>query len=135
MKSRVLGRIVRGSVDKIDVVQTPKSLDRVTLDVGEFTSKCPVTGQPDFSRILISYAPGRTIVESKSLKLFLQRYRDRGIMAEYLADELADELFAQLVPNEITVTVYQNPRGGIAISASASRSLEATNIKLRSRRK
>ena len=93
----------------------------MTLHCSEFTSRCPITGQPDFGEITIVYVPAGCIVETKSLKLFLMRYRDRGVFNEQLVAEMADALFLQIKPKQLSVTGSFNSRGGISITVMASR--------------
>jgi len=92
----------------------------VTLHCTEFTCRCPVTGQPDWAQIDIEYVPDQSIVESKSVKLYLETFREEGIFHEHLAQVILDDFVAALSPQSCTVTVRFNVRGGIAISAAAS---------------
>jgi 7-cyano-7-deazaguanine reductase len=92
----------------------------ITLDCGEFTCRCPITGQPDWATISISYRPGTLAVETKSLKLYLETFREEGIFHEHLATRMRDDLVAALDPVALTVTVRFNARGGIAVTASSS---------------
>jgi 7-cyano-7-deazaguanine reductase len=92
----------------------------ITLDCGEFTCRCPMTGQPDWATIAIEYRPGKLAVETKSLKLYLETFREEGIFHEHLATRLRDDLVAALDPVALTVTVRFNSRGGIAVTASSS---------------
>jgi 7-cyano-7-deazaguanine reductase len=80
----------------------------------EFTAVCPKTGQPDFGTIRISYVPDRECVELKSLKLYLQGYRDRGIYYEHVTNAILDDLVAALRPRRITVEGDFHVRGGIS---------------------
>ncbi len=89
----------------------------VTLTSDEVTALCPVTGQPDFYTVAITLRGGYTI-ESKSLKMYLQTLRDKGIFCEDLAGEIKKEVLA-LVNCEVSVTVIQKARGGITIKAVA----------------
>jgi 7-cyano-7-deazaguanine reductase len=80
----------------------------------EFTALCPKTGQPDFGTLRITYVPGRTCVELKSLKLYLQAFRARGIFYEEVTNVILDDLVAALEPVSITVEGAFNVRGGIS---------------------
>ncbi len=91
----------------------------VSMECSEFTCRCPVTHQPDWARIHIVYVPDKHVLESKSLKLYLETYREEGIFHEHLAQLILDDLVAALHPLECAVTVHFNVRGGIAISAEA----------------
>jgi 7-cyano-7-deazaguanine reductase len=92
----------------------------VTLHCSEFTCRCPVTGQPDWAQIDIEYVPDRSVVESKSLKLYLETFREEGIFHEHLAQVMLDDFVAATNPLSCTVTVRFNVRGGIAITATAA---------------
>jgi 7-cyano-7-deazaguanine reductase len=80
----------------------------------EFTSVCPVTGQPDFATITIDYVPDRLCVEMKSLKLYFFAYRNKGIFYEAIVNTILDDLVAALDPREMTVIGDFAVRGGIA---------------------
>ena len=81
----------------------------------EFTSLCPITGQPDFAHIVIDYVPGDWIVESKSLKLFLQSFRNHGSFHEACTMDIARRLVDLLAPRWLRIGAYWFPRGGIPI--------------------
>lgn len=83
----------------------------------EFTCRCPVTGQPDWAQITFSFTTNGKAVESKSVKLWLETFRDTGIFHERLAAVLGRKLVAVLEPKALTLTVHFNTRGGIAIEA------------------
>ena len=85
----------------------------------EFTSVCPVTGQPDFSTVEIDYEPATRCIESKSLKLYLWGFRDQPIFAEGLAAAIAAEVQDAAAPRRVTVVVTQHVRGGIVTEATA----------------
>ncbi|MBW7905658.1 MAG: preQ(1) synthase [Phycisphaerae bacterium] len=79
----------------------------------EFTSRCPVTGQPDFGTIIIEYVADAVCVELKSLKLYLQAFREQGIFYEAVTNRILDELVAVLRPRRMRVETQWNPRGGM----------------------
>ncbi len=79
----------------------------------EFTSLCPRTGQPDFGEIEIEYIPDRLCVELKSLKFYLQGYRQRGVFYEDAVNRILDDLVAACRPRRMTVTGRFAPRGGL----------------------
>lgn len=81
----------------------------------EFTSLCPVTGQPDFAHIVIDYAPDATIVESKSLKLFLSSFRNHAGFHEDVTVGIGQRLEAEMRPKWLRIGGYWYPRGGIPI--------------------
>ncbi len=85
----------------------------------EFTSVCPRTGQPDFGTITLRYVPRQKCVELKSLKFYLQKYRNEGIFYEHLTNRILDDLVAVLAPERMTVTARFNPRGGITTTVTA----------------
>jgi 7-cyano-7-deazaguanine reductase len=117
----ILGGTVRHAVDHVEVFPAPELVTEVRLQTDEVSSMCPVTGQPDLSTVEITYLPGRWCVESKSLKLYLWRFRDRPVFAEALAAEIAAEIADTARPAHVTVRVTQRPRGGITLSAVAER--------------
>jgi 7-cyano-7-deazaguanine reductase len=79
----------------------------------EFTSLCPKTGQPDFGTITISYVPDRLCFELKSLKLYLQQYRNEGAFYEDVANRILDDLVAATRPRSMKLIAAFTPRGGI----------------------
>ena len=81
----------------------------------EFTSICPVTGQPDFAILVIDYAPGPWLVESKSLKLYLQSFRNHGAFHEDCTVAIGKRLAGLLEPKFLRIGGYWYPRGGIPI--------------------
>ena len=81
----------------------------------EFTSLCPVTGQPDFAHIVIDYAPDRWLVESKSLKLFLASFRQHGAFHEDCTIGIGKRLVETLAPRFLRIAGYWYPRGGMPI--------------------
>jgi 7-cyano-7-deazaguanine reductase len=81
----------------------------------EFTSLCPLTGQPDFAHIVIDYIPDQWIVESKSLKLFLVSFRNHGAFHEACTMQIAHRLIDLLQPTWLRIGAYWYPRGGIPI--------------------
>jgi 7-cyano-7-deazaguanine reductase len=91
----------------------------VTLRSEEFTSVCPATGQPDFARLNIQYIPGQKILESKSLKLYLWSFRDRGVFHEHAVNAILDDLCKVLTPRWCKVSADFAVRGGISISVEA----------------
>ncbi len=96
----------------------------VGLDCHEFTSLCPMTGQPDFGRLHIHYVPGASCVESKSLKLYLGAFRNHGAFHEDCVNRIADDLVAVIEPRWLRVFGDFSVRGGIAIRPLALRVAE-----------
>ena len=81
----------------------------------EFTSLCPITGQPDFAHLVIDYVPDATLVESKSLKLYLGAFRNHGAFHEDCTLAIAKRLMAALAPTWLRIGGYWYPRGGMPI--------------------
>jgi len=93
----------------------PGHLYAVRFTCPEFTSLCPITGQPDFAHLVIDYVPAAVILESKSLKLFLGSFRNHGAFHEDCALTIAHRLVAALTPRWLRIAGYWYPRGGIPI--------------------
>ena len=99
----------------LDYVPNPRigALYLVRFAAPEFTSLCPVTGQPDFAHLVIDYAPGETIVESKSLKLFLGAFRNHCGFHEDVTVGIGQRLAAEMKPKWLRIGGYWYPRGGL----------------------
>lgn len=116
----VLGRIHTAALDSVELLAIPAehTPDRITARCTEVQACCPVTGQPDLYTVVIEYAPELgAVIESKALKLYLWKFRDRGISCEELAATIANEL-SRAVGVHVTVTAHQTSRGGIELSAT-----------------
>ena len=87
----------------------------VRFTAPEFTSLCPMTGQPDFAHIVIDYVPRDWLVESKSLKLFLHSFRNHGAFHEDCTLDIGKRLVSLLAPDWLRIGAYWYPRGGIPI--------------------
>ncbi len=85
----------------------------------EFTSVCPRTGQPDFGTITITYIPDKLCVELKSLKFYLQGYRNHGIFYEHVTNTILDDLVAVLQPRWMKIVAAFNARGGMTENVTA----------------
>ena len=85
----------------------------------EFTSVCPKTGQPDFGTLTLTYTPQQKCVELKSLKLYLQRFRNEGIFYEHVTNRILDDLVAVLKPRRMKLLAAFTPRGGITTRVTA----------------
>jgi 7-cyano-7-deazaguanine reductase len=120
-KLKLLGADVKGfkSPDEavIETVPNPhKGTDYIIrFTCPEFTSICPVTGQPDFAHLMIDYVPNASIVESKSLKLFLTSFRNHGAFHEDCTVGIAKRLIKETKPKWLRIGGYWYPRGGIPI--------------------
>jgi 7-cyano-7-deazaguanine reductase len=90
----------------------------ITIRCPEFTSVCPKTGQPDFGEITIEYCPDKKCVELKSLKFYMQSFRNKGIFYESLTNEILDDLSGALKPRWMKITSKFTPRGGITTEVS-----------------
>lgn len=106
----------------------------VKFNCPEFTSLCPITGQPDFATITISYIPDEKMVESKSLKLYLFSFRNHGDFHEDCVNIIMKDLYALMKPRYIEVRGIFMPRGGISIVPFANCGDEAHADLVRQRR-
>ncbi|MBB4657925.1 preQ(1) synthase [Parvularcula dongshanensis] len=93
----------------------PDTLYLARFVAPEFTSLCPVTGQPDFAHLVIDYAPGEHLVESKSLKLLLGSYRNHGAFHEHCTIDVGKRIVSAVKPRWLRICGYWYPRGGIPI--------------------
>ena len=102
---------------ELDYVPNPRpgALYLVRFAAPEFTSLCPVTGQPDFAHLVIDYAPGESIVESKSLKLFLGSFRNHHGFHEAVTVGIGERLYGEMQPRWLRIGGYWYPRGGMPI--------------------
>jgi 7-cyano-7-deazaguanine reductase len=100
--------------------QYPSRDYTIEITCPEFTSVCPKTGQPDFGTLTISYVPDRRCLELKSLKLYLQRFRNEGIFYEHATNRILDDLAAVTQPRSMTLTAAFTPRGGISTRVVAT---------------
>ena len=100
---------------QLETFPNPKPERDYTIEIEcpEFTAVCPKTGQPDFGTIRIRYVADTTCIELKSLKLYLQSFRQRGIFYEDVTNEILDTLVAACAPRRMTVVGDFNVRGGI----------------------
>ena len=109
-------QIVPTAVPIIEVFTNPEPEREYEIEIScpEFTSVCPKTGQPDFGELLITYAPRKTCIELKSLKLYLQQFRNTGIFYEAATNTILDDLAKACAPRWMTVVSKWQPRGGIS---------------------
>lgn len=115
VEAQYLGKQVL-KADRLDpILWRGKRPTKVTLHCSEMHSACPVTGQPDFSRLKIEYIPDLHIVETKSLKLFLQSFSGKACFNELVVDEVCDKFADQIKPKWVKVTGVFNTRGGISV--------------------
>lgn len=92
----------------------------IVIRCPEFTSVCPKTGQPDFGELIFTYVPDKKIVELKSLKLYLQAFRNEGIFYENVTNRILDDFIAMTEPKSATLVSNWGPRGGISSVITAS---------------
>jgi len=121
IKLTQLGRETRGFASPQEAVLErvpnphPDSPYLARFTAPEFTSLCPVTGQPDFAHLVIDYAPATWLVESKSLKLYLGAFRNHGAFHEDCTVAIGRRLAAELEPRWLRIGGYWYPRGGMPI--------------------
>ena len=99
--------------------QYPQRDYTIEIVCPEFTSVCPKTGQPDFGTLTITYTPEAKCVELKSLKLYLQQFRNEGIFYEHVTNRILDDLVAVLAPRRMKLVAAFTPRGGISTNVTA----------------
>ncbi len=118
---RQLGRVTEAPASPeaavLETAPNPQSgvLYLARFTAPEFTSLCPVTGQPDFAHLVIDYAPAKKLIESKSLKLYLGAFRNHGAFHEDCTVAIALRLAAAAKPHWLRIAGYWYPRGGIPI--------------------
>jgi 7-cyano-7-deazaguanine reductase len=113
------------SVPTRDILETfdnpcPERDYQIECVCPEFTSLCPKTGQPDFATLTITYVPDRLCFELKSLKLYLQQYRNHGAFYEKVTNAILDDLVAVTGPRRMRIVADFTPRGGIRTTVTAS---------------
>lgn len=96
----------------------PEREYQIEIICPEFTSVCPKTGQPDFGTLTITYVPHRKCVELKSLKMYLQRFRNEGIFYENVTNRILDDLTSKIEPRRMVLKAAFTPRGGIATNVT-----------------
>src|ERR671920_1519653 len=118
-QDQILGRDTSGPITAEQLEVVPWSHGNtdavVEFTTDELTATCPITGQPDFYELKLSYRPKGSLIESKALKLYLWGFREQGIFAEDLAATLLEDLVAACDPQEMTVDLTQQVRGGLQI--------------------
>lgn len=85
----------------------------IRIDIPEFTCLCPMTGQPDFAKLILEYVPDKLCVELKSLKLYMWTFRERGAFHEAVTNEILDHIASTISPNFMRLRAEFNVRGGI----------------------
>jgi 7-cyano-7-deazaguanine reductase len=115
----VLGRywgVTKPNREQLEVFDNsyPSRDYEIQIRCPEFTSVCPKTGQPDFGELIFTYVPDKKCVELKSLKLYLQAYRNEGIFYENVTNKILDDFVAAAEPKTATLVSNWGPRGGIS---------------------
>lgn len=110
------------SVEQLATFPNPRPGRDYSVEIvcPEFTSVCPKTGQPDFGTLTFTYTPAQTCVELKSLKLYLQRFRNQGIFYEQVTNRILDDFVAACRPRRCVVKSAWTPRGGITTSVTCT---------------
>jgi 7-cyano-7-deazaguanine reductase len=101
--------------------QFPEREYTIEIVCPEFTSVCPKTGQPDFGVLTLTYSPAKKCVELKSLKLYLQQFRNEGIFYEHATNRIFDDLVAAIEPRHLRLHAAFTARGGITTSVTVER--------------
>ena len=114
-----LGRPMNEPSKELETFPTPPHVKVVTFTTDELTSFCPVTEQPDFNTVVIEFHPDKLCVESKTLKLYLWTFREQRIFGEGLASQIAQDIYEKLQPHFVKITLIQNIRGGLQMTAVA----------------
>ena len=102
----------------------PNQKSQVEIDTDEFTAVCPWTGLPDYGDLLISYVPGDSCIELKSLKYYLLSYRDVGIVQEHAANRILNDLVAICQPQSMKIVLDYKVRGGLHTAGTVEYSQE-----------
>jgi 7-cyano-7-deazaguanine reductase len=117
----MLGQQVNAPADHVECFPAPAGLTLARASTDELQSYCPLARQPDISSLVIEYQPNKYVIESKSLKMYLWKFRDQEIFAEALAAEIAEEIMTTVAPKTLRVHLTQRPRGGITLEAIVER--------------
>jgi 7-cyano-7-deazaguanine reductase len=92
----------------------------IVTSTDEFSAVCPYSGLPDFATLTVSYVPGASCIELKSLKYYVTSYRNVGIYQEHATGKIAEDLFGVLAPEELEVTTVYNVRGGFETTCTVA---------------
>jgi 7-cyano-7-deazaguanine reductase len=92
----------------------------VVTSTDEFSAVCPYSGLPDFATLTVSYVPGKSCIELKSLKYYVTSYRNVGIFQEHATAKIAEDLFRVLAPSRLTVETIYNVRGGFLTTCTVT---------------
>lgn len=121
LREKIVGAesIDRGYLDVLEYAYHSRRGIDIEIVQPEFTSVCPLTGLPDFGRIIIRYTPNKKIIELKSLKYYLLQYRDIGIFYEHVTNKILDDLVSVVEPKQMEIKGVFTPRGGITTTVVA----------------
>lgn len=108
-----------GTIDSFENQHAGRHYE-IQFNAPEFTSVCPMTGQPDYGGLTIVYVPNQRCIELRSFKFYLQTFRNRGIFYEDVVNEVLDDIVAAIAPRSATVTGDFNTRGGISARVTTS---------------
>ena len=114
-----------GTIDSFEN-QFPEREYEIEFAAPEFTSMCPMTGQPDFGTIIVSYTPNLRCIELRSFKYYLQTFRNQGIFYENVVNTILDDIVAAIAPRFLAVTGEFNSRGGISARVTATHGEEVS---------
>jgi 7-cyano-7-deazaguanine reductase len=114
------------SVEQLETFPNPRPGRDYSIEIvcPEFTSVCPKTGQPDYGTLVFTYTPGEVCVELKSLKLYLQRFRNQGIFYEQVTNRILDDFCAAAKPVRAKLESRWTPRGGISTNVTVTYTAE-----------
>jgi 7-cyano-7-deazaguanine reductase len=114
------------STDQLETFPNPRQGRDYSIEIvcPEFTSVCPKTGQPDYGTLVFTYTPGEVCVELKSLKLYLQRFRNQGIFYEQVTNRILDDFVAVAKPVRAKLESRWTPRGGISTNVTVTYTAE-----------
>lgn len=115
---KALGQTVT-EFEGLERIEISPAVREVVFSVDDMTSICPVTGQPDFQSVKISLFPGGHTIETKTLKLYLETFRNRGIFAEDLASTIANDVLSGSGAKRVEVELTQHTRGGMVTKVLA----------------
>lgn len=105
------------SVETLEVFDNP-GVNKVVFETNEFTSLCPITSAPDWVSLVIYYEPFKLCLESKSLKLYLQSYRNENGFIEQLTERVYNDILSVVKPKFLRIELKCSPRGGISLKAT-----------------
>lgn len=117
------------SIDQLETFPNPRPGRDYEIEIicPEFTSVCPKTGQPDFGTLTFTYTPGDVCIELKSLKLYLQKFRNQGIFYEQVTNRILDDFVEAVKPEYAKLVSTWTPRGGISTNVTVNYSKMSTS--------